>query len=540
MSESKTKSVVKGALLLVLANIVVKAIGVFYKIPLGNILGEDGMGYFSAAFEIHQLLLAISTAGLPVALSKMISESYALGRYNEIRRIHKTTLIGFLIVGIITTLLMYFGAGAFSSMINSSLAIYSIKALAPSVFFVVVISIFRGYFQGLQSMTPTASTQIVEAVIKLGVGIALALFLANLGYGQEFLSAGAIFGVTVSTFCAAIILIIVFALSKQRKLINSMPSEDNTSRSSKRILIDIVKIAVPVTAGSMVVNLTGFLDLFLIMNRLIQSGMTEAAANALYGTYKGFAQTIFNLPPSIITSINVSIIPAIAAATTLKHVDRRKHLIESSLKIIILLSVPFAIGISMFSGPILAILYPMQPQAAQMAAPLLSVLGIATITVSVASLTTAIMQGMGKVVVPVLNLLVGGSIKLLCNYFLVGIPSIGIYGAPFGTNLCYLATMILNLYFLSKYLDTRFNIYKIFVKPLFAGGIMGVSAYFVNKLLLLYMDTRLAFLLVVVFCVVIYAVLVFALKIVEREDILSMPLGKKLVKLTDKLKITRE
>ena len=540
MSESKTKSVVKGALLLVLANIVVKAIGVFYKIPLGNILGEEGMGYFSSAFEIHQLLLAISTAGLPVALSKMISESYALGRYNEIRRIHKTTLIGFLIVGIATTLLMYFGAGAFSSMISSSLAIYSIKALAPSVFFVVIVSIFRGYFQGLQMMTPTASTQVVEAVIKLAVGIALALFLADLGYGQEILSAGAIFGVTVSTLCAAIILMIIYALSKQRKLINSMPCEDKTARSSKRILIDIIKIAVPVTAGSMVVNLTGFLDLFLIMSRLIQGGMTETAATALYGTYKGFAQTIFNLPPSIITSINVSIIPAIAAATTLKNFSRRKHLIESSLKIVILLSVPFAIGISMFSSPILAILYPMQPQAAQMAAPLLSVLGIATITVSVASLTTAVMQGMGKVVVPVLNLLVGGSIKLLCNYFLVGIPSIGIYGAPFGTNLCYLATMILNLYFLSKYLDTRFNIYKIFIKPLFAGAIMGVSAYFVNKLLLMYMDTRLAFLLVVVFCVVIYAVLVFALRIVEREDILSMPLGKKLVRLTDKLKITKE
>ncbi|MEG1500430.1 MAG: polysaccharide biosynthesis protein [Clostridiales bacterium] len=528
MSENLAKTIRRGTITLILANFIVKFIGIIYKIPLTNIIGGYGMSFFNSAFEIHQLLLAFSTAGLPVALSKMISESNTLGRYREVKKIFHITLITFTIVGFVGTAIMFLGASAFSKMIYSDLTKYSIMALAPSMFFFSITATFRGYFQGLQNMKPTAITQVIEAICKLFVGIGLAYLLLSWGKGPQYVSAGAIFGTTFSTLIATMLIIGIYYLPKHRNHFSPEELLIGECRSGKVILKDLMKIVIPITLGSLVVNLTGFLDLFLIMNRLGDTGMTQQAANTCHGIYKSYAQTLFNLPPSIITSINISIIPAVAAAFIKKDSQNLQNLIRKSLKIVILFAIPCGIGLTVLSGPILNLLYPARPDEVLIAIPLLRVLGIASIWVSVASLTTALLQAMGYVNLPLISLLTGGCIKLLTNYFLVGIPSIGIMGAPIGNNLCYLAILFMNIYFLIHKAGVKTKLWSSMVKPFLAALIMGLAALISYNLLEIFLYPNIATIIAILLSAIVYLLVLLAIKGINKDDILMLPGGRKL------------
>jgi len=524
----------KGAFILVLANFIVKFIGVIYKIPLTNLIGGYGMGFFNSAFEIHQMLLAFSTAGLPVAVSKMVSESNALGRHDEVQKIFRVVLVSFSVIGILFTALMFFGAPGFSHLIKSDLTKYSIMALAPSIFFYAIISIFRGYFQGHENMVPTASTQVIEAIFKLFVGISLAYYLIKIGMGMEHVSAGAIFGTTAGTIVAAIILIAIYFSPKNRRKRAELRERDLTGecRSSKKIFTDLIKIVVPVTAGSLVVNLTGFLDLFLIMSRLGDIGFSEAAATTIYGTYKSCAQTLFNLPPSIITSINVSVIPAVAAAFVLGNRDRLQHIIGTALRVVSLFAIPCAVALCVFADPILHLLFPrVAAEEIAIATPLLRIMGIASLWASVSGLSTAALQAVGRVKLPVLSMAIGGCIKLAANYFLVGTPSIGITGAPIGTNLCYLAIMIINLTFLYKTTNVSINIKSFVIKPIISAAVMGALALVIRYFLAQIMPSSIATIIMLLLAIVIYFAVLMLVGGLRAEDIAMVPGGRRIIKL---------
>lgn len=528
---TKKNSFFKGAVLLVAANFIVKFIGLIYKIPIGNLLGGEGMGYFGAAFEVYQMLLAFSTAGLPIAVSKMVSESYALERYKEVNKIFKVSMISFIGIGFIGFLLMFFGASTFANMTEMPLAKYSIMALSPAVFFFSIIAILRGYFQGLQNMIPTAITQILEALTKLIVGIGLTILLLNLNFATEYLSAAAIMGTTISTVVAATLLIVIYNKKSNRNFVISLNEKGGQCRSFDKICKELIKIAVPVTIGSFVVNLTGFLDLFLIMNRLIASGVSDETAQFMYGSYKGYTHTLYNLPISIIASINVTLIPIMSSAYALKDHEKLASITNKAFKVITIFALPCAIGFIVLPNEILTLLYPSKLEEVAIAGPLLRGLGVATIWTSLASLATPMLQAVGKVNLPILSILIGGVVKLIANYILIGIPSIGINGAVIATNLCYFTIMVINMYNLVRHTSIKINVREMVIRPVISALCMGVVAFFVNILLSSVLKSSIATILTIGISGVSYFVFILVFGAINKSDLALIPFGSKLSKL---------
>lgn len=518
-----------GVAVLTVAMVVVKIISAIYKIPLGNILDDEGMGHFNVAYNVYNFLLQLSTAGFPLALSKLTSEASALGRQNQMRRQFRVAAVMFFCLGIVASGIMFFFAEPLANFMNDSLAYYPIKVLSPAVFFVCLIGCCRGFTQGSGTMVPTAVSQILEALFKLIIGLTLAWYvLYQLDAAVEIGAAAAISGVTVGSAVAALFLIVWVLRHRQRERGSDVP--DSSGRILKRILL----IGVPITLGSSVMSIITLIDQTVVLGRLQNAlGLAEAEATALYGQYT-FGMTLFNLPATFVYPVTISLIPAVSAALTRRNTLQANRIISSSFRLIAMLALPAGVGLSVLAGPILQLLYPAVPETAAAATIHLQILGIAVIFVCLMILTNAILQACGKVQVPVLTAIVGGAVKIITNYNLCGNPAFGIKGAPIGTLLCYLVISVLNLIVVGIVLgESRPNYIKLFAKPALATVFMGLAAHFSFLAMtdLLHLSAKLAVLLAILLAVAVYGVLVLALRIVTKEDLMLMPKGEKIAKL---------
>ena len=313
----KQNSFFGGAAILAAGILIVKLIGMFYKIPLINIIGEAGAADFNNAYNIYAVLLTVSTAGLPVAVSKLVSEANALDRRNQVRRTFRLALVLFLALGLVSFLVMFFRADALAGMMNDSKAAAGIRALAPAVVCVGCLAALRGYSQGHSNMAPTSVSQIIEALCKLVVGLGLAFWLVKQGKDPDVAAAGAITGVTVGTVVALAYMVLDFLLSRGREDTRGTDRPD----SAGSILVNILKIAVPITLSSSMVGIVTVIDSSLVQGQLQSAlDLTEQASRTLYGNYSG-ALNIYNLPTSLMAAITASVIPAVSAA--LARRDRR-------------------------------------------------------------------------------------------------------------------------------------------------------------------------------------------------------------------------
>ena len=313
----KQNSFFGGAAILAAGILIVKLIGMFYKIPLINIIGEAGAADFNNAYNIYAVLLTVSTAGLPVAVSKLVSEANALDRRNQVRRTFRLALVLFLALGLVSFLVMFFRADWLAGLMNDSKAAPGIRALAPAVVCVGCLAAMRGYSQGHSNMAPTSVSQIIEALCKLVVGLGLAFWLVKQGKDPDVAAAGAITGVTVGTVVALAYMVLDFLLSRGREDIRGTDRPD----SAGSILANILKIAVPITLSSSMVGIVTVIDSSLVQGQLQSAlDLTEQASRTLYGNYSG-ALNIYNLPTSLMAAITASVIPAVSAA--LARRDRR-------------------------------------------------------------------------------------------------------------------------------------------------------------------------------------------------------------------------
>ena len=526
MSKEKKQTFLGATATLGLAVIVVKIIGALYKIPLNNILGDEGVTYFNASYKIYSFLLSLSTAGLPVALSKLVAESRALGKYNQSRKLLRLSLILFTAIGAVGTAIMFFFTADLAAMMNNSLAYAPIKALSFSVVCVCMMSAFRGYTQGSENMVPSAISQVIEAVFKLVVGLALAWYLVDAGFGLDIGAAGAIMGVTIST-----VLALGYMIVSHLRHRNDVPSSTDAPAPSGTLLKRLLAIGIPITIGASGMSLITLIDQSLIMGRLQDVlGLTERAAAALNGQYE-FSMTLFNLPSSFIPPITMSLVPAVSAALTRRDHRRVGKLVNTSLRLTTLLAFPAGVGLSVLAGPILVLLYPAQYDAALAATYHLQILGIASVFVCIMLLTNAILQAHGLAKVPIVTMFIGGVVKVLANYILVGNPEINIKGAPVGTLLCYALICVLNLIIISRVLVNRPSYAQLFLKPLLATAGMAVTAKAVYSLLAGHLGNTLGTLGAIALAALVYAVLVLVLRIITREDLELLPKGDKLAKL---------
>lgn len=533
MSNKQSKSsFLGGAAILAAAVFIVKLIGAVYKIPLGNILGSEGNTYFTVAYNIYNVLLTISTAGLPLAISKLTSQAHAMGKENEKRKLFSTAIWLFFALGLTGTLLMFFGNEQLAAFMNESHAAYAIRALAPAVFCVCLLACMRGYTQGQGDMKPTAFSQILEATCKLCIGLSLAWYLLNLGYGLDMAAAAAIFGVTVGTILSMCYLI--FYLMRHRNPVYSV----DVPPSRKALMQSILLIGVPITLSNSAMSIITLIDTKIVLGQLATIPELADQASTLYGQYT-FGMALINLPPSFVYPVTMSLIPFAAAA--MARDDRRgaNRIISSAFRLIALLALPAGVGLSVLAGPILLMLYPAQVEDAVAAAPHLQVLGIACIFICIMTLTNAILQSYGKERIPIYTMIIGGIVKISMNYVLVGNPEINIHGAPISTLCCYVTIAGLNLFFVWKYSPEKPNYFQLFAKPLVASALMGGAAWagygLVEKALTGAMSTysvnALAAMVGVGCGVIVYAALVILLRILQAEDVRALPKGEKLVQL---------
>lgn len=537
----KQNSFFGGAAILAAGILIVKLIGMFYKIPLINIIGEAGAADFNNAYNIYAVLLTVSTAGLPVAVSKLVSEANALNRRNQVRRTFRLALVLFLTLGLISFLVMFFRADALAGMMNDSKAAAGIRALAPAVVCVGCLAALRGYSQGHSNMAPTSVSQIIEALCKLVVGLGLAFWLVKQGKDPDVAAAGAITGVTVGTVVALIYMVLDFFLSRGREDTHGTDRPD----SAGSILANILKIAVPITLSSSMVGIVTVIDSSLVQGQLQSAlNLTEKASRTLYGNYSG-ALNIYNLPTSLMAAITASVIPAVSAA--LARRDRRgaARITGSALRITALLSFPMGVGLFVLGTPIIRLLFP--SLNVEVAGPLLSTLGVATPFVCMVLVCNSVLQAHGFINLPVIVMVLGGIVKIVNNYNLVG--AIGIAGAPVGNILCFGLALVLDLVVITRVIPNRPRLLPIFVKPAIASAIMGGAAWAVYGLLsrvltaeqvneagqtirvVSRMGNALGIFLAIAVAGVVYLVLVVAIRAISKDDLALMPKGDKLARL---------
>lgn len=554
----------QGAAILVFATALVKVIGAIFRIPLANLIGETGMGYYSTAYDLYLPIYSLSMAGFPIAISRIVAEFAASKRFKDVRKTLAVAKKAFYITGFAGFALMLLLSYPFAKYTGDIKDIYSIIAIAPSLLFCCMLSAYNGYYEGLRNMYPTAISSVVQAVAKLLFGYGFAIITVAIcgtlnTRTSAYAAAAALVGISVSCLAG-----LVYLLIRDRKTGDRITAEELAESpepiGTKEMFKKLLVISVPIVLGSLVTQVSNLVDVLMVrlqLNNLVNNHtdyiyklfhelistrelQKHEISTALYGCYKGLAFSVYNLVPSITSVMGVSAIPVLATAWTQKDKSSIKTNIETIIKTTSLISMPAGIGMLCLSGGILAILYPSNPSGIVIATPILRILGIAAVFAGITGPLTNILQGIGKQTVPVKNMAVGLILKVILNFILVAVPSINITGAAIGTVVCYLYICFANLYCVYKYSKVKINVFKAIIKPLICACLCGASALAMYLLLdNSGMSIKIATLISIVFAVIIYAISIIFTRTIDKNDIISLPKGEKLLKTLEKLRVIR-
>ena len=548
----ENKSFVKGAAILGAAGLVVKILGAVFRIPLGNMVSETSMAYYQPAYYIYTFFIVIATSGIPVAISRMVSERAVQGDYRGAHRAFKVSAFLMFGIGAVSFLLLFFGAGAISAGMSSPNAKYPMMVIAPALLLVPLMAAYRGYFQGMQNMNPTAVSQVIEQVFRVGFGLSLAYLFyrsapAFLSWaGKDATTAsdvkgamGAISGATIGS--AAGLALIIFIYMKSRAAIHHRMDmhPDTVYEATGDILKKVLLIAVPITIGAAVMPIMNMVEVPIINSRLLAAGFTPQEADVLYGTLSGYVMSLINLPQVLTAALAMSLVPMITSVFTQRDTEALTENTVLGMRIATMIGLPCAFGMAVLSHPIMLLLYPTKPQVADNSAACLTILAIGIIFLSIVQTLTAILQGVGKQMVPVINLLIAVVIKIVVTFVLVGIPTLNIRGAAIGTTVAYLAAAVLDILAVKKYVGVSFPAGLCYLRPAISAGIMAVFARLVFNVLTMILGhgiaaSGIATMLSIILAACLYAVLLIVTKSCTRDDLLHMPKGHKLAALYDR------
>ena len=555
----KAQSFEYGAVILLISTSLVKVIGAVFKIPLSNLIGDLGFGYFSSAYDLFTPIYSLAMAGLPIAVSRVVAENMTAGRYRDVRQTLSLARKAFFVTGFVGLALMLALIYPFVHITDpTGDTIYSLFAIAPSLLFCCVMSTYRGYFEGLRNMYPTAASDIIEALGKLVLGYGFAYIAVKLTGNVAYAAAAAMLGITVGAMLAALYLRLRYnikgdLITKQELEASPQPIAPRTAMKA------LIVIAIPVVLSSLANNIASLVDVSMVkwqlghlikdhsatLREMYAASIADYDATALsaltdkgiptflYGI-RGKAFTIYNLIPTITSVLGVSALPVLASSWVLKDKIKIKRNIDSMLKMTALIAMPAGAGFVALGGQIMGLLYK-STASVEIGAPMMRIFGFAAVFAGLSIPMTSMLQAIDKQIVPVKNIAIGAVIKIVVNYILVGIPSVNIKGAPIGTLACYLFIFIANLWALIKYTGVVPSIIKVFIKPLFAAVLCGVSAFLASLL----GDSRIITLIAILTAAIVYFISLVAVNAFEADDVLSLPKGKALLKFCEKHKIIR-
>ncbi len=537
------QSLVKGATILAVAGIVVKIFGAVFRLPLVNWIGDTGMADYSPAYYIYAFLMILATSGLPVAISKMVSESIAIGNHYQAHRVFTLASRLMFVMGFVFFLILFIFAPQIAALMKNPDAAPGMRMIAPSLLLVPVMAAVRGYFQGMQNMKPTAISQTVEQFFRVVVGLTASYILFFVvgdgvfgGYDKYAGgAAGANLGATAGSLGGFLMIIFIYMLARKGILKRAEKSASMKQESDKSILKKILIISVPITIGAAILPIANLVDSALVVNRLLAGGFATETAKSLYGQLSGFIGPLINVPQLLTQAVAVSIVPIIAAAFQLKNREELQKNTALGIRMSVIIGYPCAFGLMVLAEPILLLLYPNQAESASSAAPLLVINAFGLLFLSITQTVTGILQGVGKQTLPVRNLCIGIVAKIIVTWILVGIPAINVKGAAIGTVLMYMIAVTLSFKQMLKYTNVHIDINLTFIRPLISAGVMGALVFGIYKLLMLVQShNSIATLLSVLVGAVVYAIMIFVTKSVQKEELLILPKWDKLVRIANK------
>ena len=581
-----SQSFLKGAFILTLSMVIVKVFGFLDKILLTNIysyFGEEyatmGMGLYSNAFEIFVVIFTVATGGLPIAISRLISESMAQKRYKDVKLIHKISVPFFVIVGLVSFLIMIVGSFFYIRAIESPYSIYAMLCLAPTVFFGCLVSIYRGYFEGQRNMMPTAVSEIIEAGVKLIAGTTFAYLIIHFGMksytstgqflGMTFESdtvarntllafsvAGAILGITLSSFCAFLFLMLKYKISG-----DGIPEEyyrnSIDARTSRETFSRIVKTAIPIATGALVMSLGSLVDQIIIQRVLLNLAQTNP--DVIYNQYSDYfskeslygeqitihtqlwgcytaALTLMQLVTAVTQVFGSSAMPNVTSAWTKGNKQELKKSIETVIRMTMMFTLPMSFGLCVLAHPVMSFIYSSKAFV-DIGGNVLTIMGITTIFTAAITPVCSMLQGIGKVNLPMKLYGICMIIKIAVTWMFVSIPEINIQGATVGSMIAYAVILFIGVYLLVKHSKVTPNFYTTTIKPLIGSVFSSVAAYFANMLLENLLPQRLSTIISVIIAVIVYITVLLLLRTFTTTEIKFLPKGEKIAKVLEKWRL---
>lgn len=535
---NRGRKFVGGVILLSVSTLVCKLIGLFFKIPIINIVGIEGMAFFSAAYNVYMLLNSIAAAGLPVALSIIVSRNLADGRLFNIKKVFKVALLLFVSIGFAGTVLLFQSAELYSSVVGLDGAVLSVRTIAPTILLITISGGLRGYFQGHEIMAPTAISQMIESLGKLVFGISLAYLAVESGRSLAQVAASAISGISIGALLSVLYLLIFSLIFRRKQKARQEEFGIQDVDCTRHIIAELFWIALPITLSSCLTSITSLADTALITNGLIASGFAENTAVALYSSYTNLAIPLFNLIPALVTPLAVSLIPTITAAITRKDSREANSLFSSSVRLCLGFSIPSAAGMAVFSKQILDLIYPNEAEACSFAAPLLSLLSLAIIFSCLTTVLNAVLQSYMKTTLPIISMGAGAVVKIVLEYILIR-TNVGIFGAPISTVVGCFVILLTNVIFVTVFTPHRLSSAPFF-KALAATAVciaMAIASYcFIIRLNVPFMY---ALIVAVLIAVMVYSVVALKFGVVGSFELGHLPFGERLITIFKKLKLIK-
>lgn len=535
MAQENKNGFMIGAAILSASTLLVKVLGLLFSIPLANFISAEGMSYFYGAYDIFTIFLMLSTAGLPIAVSRMVSTAYARGRKKEADQVFSVAFWLFFGLGLLGCLVMLFGSRQIAQLLGKPGAANTIVALAPTAFFISVMSSLRGYFQGRSNMVPTAVSQVIEAVSKVAIGVGLAAYIIQQYHSDAWAAVGAITGVSISA--ALGMLYLAGYKLRQRRRDRAVPEDAQALTPRRDMLLSLVRFAIPITLGACFLSVLDFVDSAVLMDRMkTVAGFTQDQAD-WYSGVLGHARKLFDLPGAFVVPISTSLLPVLSGSIVSGDKQAVNHIASVSMRMTLLISIPASVGMSIFARPICQLFLFNRPEVAEGAARLLQVLAGAIAFNSTLFTSNAILQSFGRTTRPVVDMAIGGVVKIGVSYFLTGIPEINVMGSAISTVVSYFIIMVLNLAAIRGSLP-RMDSTAATAAPILASAVvMGGASYGVYAGLCSVLPERVAVLPAILTAVVVYAVCVVLFRGVSYDDVAMLPKGEAIAR---KLRVKRK
>ena len=518
MSAQKKKNYLRGATILAFGGIMAKFLGMFLKIPLNRTIGELGMGLYANAYPVYTFLLAISTIGLPVAISKMVSERLKLGQYDAAYKVFRVAITTLAVIGTICTAIMLFGANFFIRLFNwHPDTFYSIMGLAFAPLCVCILSSFKGFFQGMQNMTPPSVSQIVESFTRVIVGLGLAIYLFR-KLGVAYGAAGATFGATAGAFVASLFMFICFLRVRPGIKGNIEKQQESHEEDVKVILKILASIAIPITLASLVTSSMNLINSFTVSHFLQAIGYSVDEATVLWGQLSQKAQVIISIPVVLASALAASLVPTISESHVVGDREQIVNKTYVAMKVLFLITLPCIVGLVVLPGEILTLLF-----GNANGENMLRFLSLGLLFTMISTSMQGILQGIGKVNIPVRNLGIGCIIKLILNVILIQIPFLNIYGAILGTLGADLVVSTLDFGAVRKYTGGKYGgLIKAFALTLGCSLVMGAVCFGVKMLLMNVLGNSITTVLAILVAVIVYFPLVYFTGALDINEVKSV------------------